>query len=520
MRQRAAAAKDDGADAPAAAAAASKENAAAAAAAAASWHGGWLEGFAGTTGGSFYSPPAWVDARKAPGTTSQDASYARNPDWLSLLTGKFLLFSPNLVWLACALLVYCVFPYPYNDIPGTCATFAPRWVGYRAAVNVSAVLLFFGWWHVTLYCLGWGTRPFKDGRAYRLGKVAHNVYYSVLGALQWTAWEAIVLHCYATGRLGYVTDAESFGTRAGQLKFVACCFLVPLWREVHFYFAHRLIHNKVLYKYVHSLHHRNTDVEPFAGLSMHPVEHLFYFSCVGPSLYLHATPFAFLWNGVHLLLSPAASHSGFEDNWQSDQFHYLHHRFFECNYGTPTFPFDRLFGTFRDQLTDKPSATYQGAAGAAVSGTAAAKADAKATLWGLPGWDQAVFNAVTCVLVPLVVGSVALGRAGFGDVARFALPGGLLDGPQTLAAATAFGPVLVGAALLVATARSLRKTGLRKTLLYPFHKEKLLGAYGVNVLVSVLIAVVPAYTLVHTLLAPPGDSHYHALQRLVFGAGK
>ena len=34
----------------------------------------------------------------------------------------------------------------------------------------------------------------------------------------------------------------------------------------------------------------------------------------------------FRWNGVHLLISPAASHSGWEDHFQSDQYHYLHHR--------------------------------------------------------------------------------------------------------------------------------------------------------------------------------------------------
>ena len=56
-------------------------------------------------------------------------------------------------------------------------------------------------------------------------------------------------------------------------------------QKFHFYFAHRMTHLRSLYTYVHSLHHRNTDIEPFAGLCMHPVEHLFYFSCVAPALY-------------------------------------------------------------------------------------------------------------------------------------------------------------------------------------------------------------------------------------------
>ncbi len=82
---------------------------------------------------------------------------------------------------------------------------------------------------------------------------------------------------------------------------------------------------------VHSLHHRNQDVEPWSGLAMHPVEILFYFACVAPSLIPGLTPFAFLFNGVHLLLSPAASHSGWEDHAGSGQFHYAHHRYFHVS---------------------------------------------------------------------------------------------------------------------------------------------------------------------------------------------
>ena len=152
------------------------------------------------------------------------------------------------------------------------------------------------------------------------------MFYTLLGVMQFTVWEAIFLYCYATDRLPYISDAEAFSSPWNIAWFCLAAFWVPLYRNVHFYFAHRFLHIKAIYKYVHSLHHRNTDIEPFAGLSMHPVEHLYYYSCLGPSLILLASPFALLWNGVHLLLSPAASHSGWEDHFQSDQFHYLHHR--------------------------------------------------------------------------------------------------------------------------------------------------------------------------------------------------
>jgi hypothetical protein len=44
---------------------------------------------------------------------------------------------------------------------------------------------------------------------------------------------------------------------------------------------------------------------------------------------------------------------------QSDQFHYIHHAKFECNYGSASFPLDHWFGTFRDRMVGM--GTYKGA---------------------------------------------------------------------------------------------------------------------------------------------------------------
>ena len=58
-----------------------------------------------------------------------------------------------------------------------------------------------------------------------------------------------------------------------------------------------------------------------------------------------------------MLLSPGASHSGYEDHFQSDAFHYLHHRYFECNYAGADAAFlDLAFGTYRGALADNDSA--------------------------------------------------------------------------------------------------------------------------------------------------------------------
>ena len=75
--------------------------------------------------------------------------------------------------------------------------------------------------------------------------------------------------------------------------------------------------------------------------------------------------------------------SGWEDHFQSDQFHYLHHRFFECNYGNSRIPLDKMFGTFRDKLKETGT-TYSGGSEEATDAKSAAIHDSKATLKGFP----------------------------------------------------------------------------------------------------------------------------------------
>ena len=94
-------------------------------------------GFAGTgPNGSFFEPAEWVDKSKAPGFTSQTKSYTPPGWWIDYITGKFLFFSPNLVWLCMTLFVYFVFPYDFQaarDVQNL------NWVLYR----LTYLLIFF-----------------------------------------------------------------------------------------------------------------------------------------------------------------------------------------------------------------------------------------------------------------------------------------------------------------------------------------------------------------------------------------
>ncbi|CAJ1923731.1 unnamed protein product [Cylindrotheca closterium] len=447
----------------------------------------------------FNTSPDWVDKSLPAGNTPQ--RLASKIDWGFLLTGKYIIYSINLVWLIMAIGVYLVFPYDYEVSKHWDAAFG-EWIAVRALLNVSLVLMYYGYWHMGLYWFGWSHRPFNPNQAeaYRWSKLIHNIWYSTLGAIQWTFWEAMMLNCYATGRMPYVSDQEllDFPMR-GMLHVVGWTIAVPLYREVQFYFAHRLIHIRALYTYVHSVHHRNTDIEPFSGLCMHPVEHLYYFTSMAPSLYFCTTPFAFVWNGIHLIIAPGASHSGYEDHIDSDQHHYLHHRYFECNYGTTSFPLDSLFGTFRENLSTK-SKEYHGNADGVGTKTAATL-DRKATLLDAPEWDQLIFNLIFCIFSPALL---TLALVNGSQLTRMDC--------HVLTSMVVLGP-MVGAMLLVLLKSWTKHSSKRhsesmlRRAFYPFHKDGIPSSI-LHIVLGVAMGVVPAYHLIHMTLAQPGQGFY------------
>jgi sterol desaturase/sphingolipid hydroxylase (fatty acid hydroxylase superfamily) len=353
-----------------------------------------LQNWFGLQNGAYFGePPAYVDKAKEPGRSLIPA--ATPTQWL-MRSPFVLVTSPNFVWASIALAMYYWFPYTMTvSSPLSISFFAERF-----PLWFSLVVGYDLFWHVALYVFSLAKRPFIRDRPYNIDKVAHNVFWTVSGIAIWTMFENLFAYLWSSGRLIYAPD--SFWSLSLALM------AVPVWRSVHFYFAHRFLHFGPLYQQVHSLHHRNTDVEPFSGLCMHPVEHLYYYACVAPSLFFVCSPFAFLWNGVHLLLSPGASHSGYEDHFQSDAFHYLHHRYFECNYaGTDAAFMDVAFGTFRGALAD--------------SDEAGAREDAKSSLRIVPTREFIVYLggsvALCCAGAINMPPMLASALVGFGPVA-------------------------------------------------------------------------------------------------------
>ena len=73
---------------------------------------------------------------------------------------------------------------------------------------------------------------------------------------------------------------------------------------------------------------------------------LLFFSSILLPLAQH--PLHFYLGFFHKLIAPLGGHDGFAEPGGDGYFHFLHHKHFEVNYGSPTVPLDKLFGSFSD----------------------------------------------------------------------------------------------------------------------------------------------------------------------------
>lgn len=138
--------------------------------------------------------------------------------------------------------------------------------------------------------------------------------------------------------------------------FALLLLLTPIWISFHFYWVHRWLHWPPLYRIAHALHHRNTNVGPWSGLSMHPLEHTIFFSSILIHFIIPSSPLHILFHMQHQSLTAATSHTGYEKFLIKDKkylamgtfHHQMHHRYFDCNYGNLEMPWDKWFGSFHN----------------------------------------------------------------------------------------------------------------------------------------------------------------------------
>lgn len=166
----------------------------------------------------------------------------------------------------------------------------------------------------------------------------------------WTLVQVLILWCFANGFVPWLSWSDNW------LWLLVLTLISPAIHEVHFFCIHRLIHVPVLYKWIHSVHHNSINPSPWSSLSMHPVEHLAYFSTILYHLILPSNPLIALYQLHYAGFGAVPGHVGFDKMELTEDtgidshafIHYLHHKYFEVNYGDGLIPIDKWTGTFHD----------------------------------------------------------------------------------------------------------------------------------------------------------------------------
>jgi Delta7-sterol 5-desaturase len=180
---------------------------------------------------------------------------------------------------------------------------------------------------------------------------------SIFTLLVGATFSSIMLYASGKGYGKIYTDVSEHSPWFAILGF----FIIMLIDDTWFYWMHRLLHHKKIYRFIHLEHHKSVDVNPFTSLSFHFLETLLLTLWIIPTslilpIYAPVLAFVQIWGQLDNL----KAHLGYEfyPAWwnrsmlqflTSSTHHNMHHSKFNGNYGVHFRIWDRLLGTeFKD----------------------------------------------------------------------------------------------------------------------------------------------------------------------------
>lgn len=183
------------------------------------------------------------------------------------------------------------------------------------------------------------------------------IAYSILTIFIFAFVPLTILHVPA------VAKHTTFYTRIedhGWLYFFLAFPLMLLLHDTYFYWTHRTMHHKKLFRTLHLVHHKSTNPSPWAAYAFHPLEAIveagifavFLFTIPIHPLHLFIFFFFMIVYNVYGHLGYELYPAGFNKHWlgkwiNTSVNHNQHHQYFKGNYGLYFMTWDRLMGTIR-----------------------------------------------------------------------------------------------------------------------------------------------------------------------------
>jgi lathosterol oxidase len=232
------------------------------------------------------------------------------------------------------------------------------------ANNITRYILIAGLTYLIFW--KWGFNYFKDRFLYAQKPsqkdLRREFRYSVLTTLIFLLPTVIVVSTQDLGLFKVYLNINEQSLTWYVLSF----FVVFFMHDTYFYWTHRLMHGRKLYKYFHKVHHLSIEPSPLAAFAFHPLEAIVesgIFIIIPLVMPVHFSVLVFF--TLFSLFMNVYGHLGFnlfsEDklhkfplNLLSHSTHHSwHHRYQKGNYGFYLQFWDRVMGTWKGELPIK-----------------------------------------------------------------------------------------------------------------------------------------------------------------------
>lgn len=196
----------------------------------------------------------------------------------------------------------------------------------------------------------------------KLNQIRREVLYSLSSLVIFALTAVVVAWGARAGWMKLYVNPAQYGWWYLGFSLIALIFIHDTW----FYWTHRLMHWRPLFRTMHAVHHRSHSPTPWAAFAFHPTEaitHTLMIPLLLLVMPLHVGIIA-LWL-IYMTVMNVGGHLGFEilprwfvrnpvTAWHNTSVHHdMHHQHFRYNFGLYYNIWDRLMGTNHPAYEDE-----------------------------------------------------------------------------------------------------------------------------------------------------------------------